>query len=177
MGERSVLVLRRFDRSAAGDRIGYISAMTATESTDVAQAVRDLSATPRADLHDLYDRVVASVALGNTDDHLRNHGFLASRGAWTLSPAFDVNPTRVPQRRRSTSIMGADAPPDEVDGLLALAASCSLSLEGARQRIAAVASALAGWRDVARGHQVAEREIRLMAESIEPRLEAVRGAV
>jgi serine/threonine-protein kinase HipA len=74
-------------------------------------------------------------------------------------------------------IMGADAPPDEVDGLLALAASCSLSLEGARQRIAAVASALAGWRDVARRNQVAEREIRLMAESIEPRLEAVRGAV
>lgn len=184
VGDRSVLVLRRFDRTGTGGRIGYISAMTATGSTDgerrdyvdVAEAVRDLSHAPRADHHELFDRAVVNVALGNTDDHLRNHGFLADHGAWTLSPAFDVNPVPDPWRPRSTSIMGADAPPDEVDGLIALAEDCSLSTEQARRRMGRVAEALSGWRDAARGNQVSEREIDMMAESIQPRLEAVASA-
>lgn len=129
VGERSVLILRRFDRTSTSDRIGYISAMTATSSidgghsdyADIAEAIRDLSLSPRKDHQALYDRVIASVALGNTDDHLRNHGFLADRGSWTLSPVFDVNPNPDLWRSRSTSIMGADAQPDEIDGLIALA--------------------------------------------------------
>ncbi len=128
-GERSVLVLRRFDRTDEGHRVGYISAMTAVSASDgdrrdyaeIAQAVRDLSLSVKADHRELFDRVVASVALGNTDDHLRNHGFLAARGHWTLSPAFDVNPNPDPWQNRSTSIMGADGLPDEIDALLAFA--------------------------------------------------------
>ena len=89
VGGRSVLILRRFDRTSTGARIGYISAMTAVGSSDgeqrdyadIAEAMRDLSHSPRQDHRELYDRVVAGVALGNTDDHLRNHGFLAFRGA------------------------------------------------------------------------------------------------
>lgn len=64
----------------------------------------------------MFDRVVASVGLGNTGDHLRNHGFLADRGSWALSPAFDVNPTPDLWRPRVTSVMGADSFPDEVEG-------------------------------------------------------------
>ena len=59
--------------------------------------MRDLSWSPKADHHELFDRVVAIVALGDTDDHLRNHGFLADRGSWALSPVFDVNPQPDPQ--------------------------------------------------------------------------------
>lgn len=80
VGDRSVLILRRFDRTSTGARIGYISAMTAVGSSDgeqrdyadIAEAMRDLSRSPRQDHRELYDRVVAGVALGNTDDHLRN---------------------------------------------------------------------------------------------------------
>ena len=184
VGGRSVLILRRFDRNSADDRVGYISAMTATGSTDgehrdyadVAEAMRDLSLSPRADHHELFDRVVASVALGNTDDHLRNHGFLADRGWWVLSPVFDVNPNPDPWRPRSTSIMGADAQPDEIDGLLALAEDCSLTVEQARERMQRIASSLSGWRDQARKNRISEREITMMAESIEPRLKAVGEA-
>lgn len=184
VGERSVLVLRRFDRTGAGDRVGYISAMTATGSADgehrdyvdVAEAMRDLSLSPRRDHRELFDRVVASVALGNTDDHLRNHGFLAARGSWTLSPVFDVNPDPDPWRARSTSIMGADAPPDEVDGLLALAEECGLATDQARERMRRIGAGLAEWRDRARMNRIAESEIVMMAESIEPRLEAVDKA-
>lgn len=184
VGGRSVLLLRRFDRTGSGERVGYISAMTATGSldgeqrdyADIAAAMRDLSFALRADHHELFDRVAASVALGNTDDHLRNHGFLADHGSWTLSPAFDVNPTPDASRRRSTSIMGADAPPDEAEGLLALAGECSLSAARARDRLGRVADALAGWRDAARQNRVPDREIALMAESIEPRLDSVARA-
>ncbi len=181
VGERSVLILRRFDRTGEGHRIGYISAMTALSAADgehrdyaeIAEAMRDLSLSPRADHHELFNRVVASVTLGNTDDHLRNHGFLADRGSWTLSPVFDVNPNPDPWRARSTSIMGADAPPDEAEALLALAEECSLSLAQARERIIRVAGAVAGWRDAARRNGVREQEITMMADSIVPRLDAV----
>ncbi|WOQ16007.1 type II toxin-antitoxin system HipA family toxin [Raineyella sp. W15-4] len=184
VGERSVLILRRFDRTGTGARLGYISAMTATGSTDgerrdyadIAEAMRDISRSPRRDHHELYDRIIASVALGNTDDHLRNHGFLADHGSWTLSPAFDVNPTPDVTRTRATSIAGADAQSEEVDGLLALAQDCSLSAEAARERLRYVASALANWQHQARKNRIAEREITMMAESIAPRLEAVVAA-
>lgn len=184
VGERSVLILRRFDRTSTGARIGYISAMTATGSADgehrdyadVAEAMRDISLSPRQDHHELYDRVVASVALGNTDDQLRNHGFLADRGSWTLSPVFDVNPNPDLARTRSTSIMGADALPEEVDGLLALAGDCSLTPEAARQRMKHVAESLSAWRELARHNDIPDREIAVMAESIGPRLTAVASA-
>ncbi|MFV0535177.1 MAG: type II toxin-antitoxin system HipA family toxin [Cumulibacter sp.] len=184
VGDRGVLVLRRFDRSEEGHRIGYISAMTALGASDgdhrdyveIAEAIRDLSISPRADHRELFDRVVASVALGNTDDHLRNHGFLADRGSWSLSPAFDVNPNPDPWRPRSTSIMGADALPDEAEALLALAEECGLSAGRADERIRRIAGAMAGWRDAARRNQVREQEVAMMAESIDVRLEAVRAA-
>ncbi|MFE3455945.1 type II toxin-antitoxin system HipA family toxin [Nocardiopsis aegyptia] len=184
VGGRSVLILRRFDRTDTGHRVGYISAMTALGSTDgehrdyadIAEAMRDLSRSPRQDQHELFDRIVASVALGNTDDHLRNHGFLAGHGSWMLSPVFDVNPTSDPWRARSTSIMGADAQPEEAGALLDLAQDCSLTRAQARDRMSRVAGALTTWREQARTNGVHEQEITMMAESIQPRLEAVLAA-
>lgn len=184
VGDRSVLLLRRFDRRDTGERVGYISAMTATGSVDgeqrdyadVAEAMRDLSLSPKHDHRELFDRVVASVALGNTDDHLRNHGFLACGGSWTLSPVFDVNPNPDLSRARSTSIMGADAHPEEVDGLLALAGDCGLSPDKARERMDRIAEATQQWRDQARKNRISEHEIAVMADSIEPRLEAIARA-
>ncbi|AXH37260.1 HipA domain-containing protein [Humibacter sp. BT305] len=140
---------------------------------DIAAAMRDLSRSPRADQRKLFQRVVASVVLGNTDDHLRNHGFLADRGFWTLSPAFDVNPNPDPWRARATSVMGAEAIPEEAEALLPFAEECSLTLEHAGERMRALVEALDAWRESARSHGIDEREITLMAESIEPRREAV----
>ncbi|WP_163544775.1 type II toxin-antitoxin system HipA family toxin [Occultella kanbiaonis] len=184
VGERSVLILRRFDRTDEGHRVGYISAMTALGASDgdhrdyadIAGAMRDLSLSPKADHHELFDRVVASVALGNTDDHLRNHGFLADRRSWTLSPAFDVNPNPDPWQTRSTSIMGADGLSDEVDALFAFAAECGLTPDQARARMRPIGTALATWKEQAHSNGIREREIAMMAESIEPRLQAVTDA-
>lgn len=120
--------------------------------------------------------MIASVALGNTDDHLRNHGFLASRGSWTLSPAFDVNPNPDPTVRRSTSIAGADTFPEETEGLLALAEDCGITRESAREHIGAVVDHLAPWREFARSNRLSEHDITMMAEAIAPRLEALGKA-
>ena len=116
------------------------------------------------------------MALGNTDDHLRNHGFLASRGSWTLSPAFDVNPNPDPTARRSTSIAGADTFPEETEGLLALAEDCGITRESAREHIGAVVDHLAPWRECARSNRLSEHDITMMAEAIAPRLEALGKA-
>ncbi|MGG5170827.1 type II toxin-antitoxin system HipA family toxin [Pseudarthrobacter sp. J1738] len=184
VGERSVLLLRRFDRSPLGSRIGYISAMTATGSTDgqrrdyadIAESLRDLSSNLKSDQRELFDRAVANVALGNTDDHLRNHGLLSTGHGWAMSPAFDVNPNPDLAQRRSTSIMGADTFDDEVAGLLALADECDLTLKNAKNRIGAVAGHLSGWQAVARKNGIRGQEVTMMAESLTPRLEALLAA-
>lgn len=184
LGERCVLILRRFDRDAKQQRVGYISAMTAIGATDgehhdyveIADAIRDIARSPRAALADLYDRVIVNVALGNTDDHLRNHGLLRDGNAWTLSPAFDVNPNPDLARNRSTSIAGADTYDTEIEGLLALADDCDLTQSRAREHMASISETLSSWPDRARRNRIAEKEISRMGESIAPRLDLVAAA-
>lgn len=181
VGQRSVVLVRRFDRTEGGERRGYISAMTATGSRDgerrdyldIVEAVRDISASPKKDHQELFCRVVFSVAMGNTDDHLRNHGFLAVDGSWELSPVFDINPNPDLYKARATSIMGADYFPEEVEGLKALAQECGLTHEEAGEHMRRCYSVLSSWRDYARRNRISEREIALMEESIAPRLEAL----
>jgi len=183
IGDRSVLVLRRFDRTRTGERIGYISAMTATQSrdgeqrdyVDIAQAVRDISSNPKQDLRELFHRVAVSVAIGNTDDHLRNHGLLNDGDLWRLSPVFDVNPNPDLARSRSTTICGADILNDEPDGLLAFAQDCDLTQPQAVGIIADVCQRLAGWRDYARNNAVPARELSMMAYAIDSRLKALQA--
>ncbi|MEA3502729.1 MAG: HipA domain-containing protein, partial [Actinomycetota bacterium] len=102
---RSVLITYRFDRTASSERIGYSSALTMLEAVDgdtrsyleIADAVSDRSPHATADLAQLWRRMAFNVLISNTDDHLRNHGFLyTGSGAWRLSPAFDLNPDPEP---------------------------------------------------------------------------------
>jgi len=117
VGDRSVLVVDRFDRR--GDsRVGYASAMTMLEASDgdqrsyleIAAVIEERSAAATADLHQLWRRMAFSILISNTDDHLRNHGFLHEWGdSWTLSPAFDLNPNPEPGLKElSTAIDFSD---------------------------------------------------------------------
>lgn len=95
---------RRFDRTADGKRIHFTSAMTQLGYTDGADATSGVSylelvdfltnngANVKNDLHELWRRILFSICVSNTDDHLRNHGFLLSEDGWRLSPAYDINP-------------------------------------------------------------------------------------
>jgi serine/threonine-protein kinase HipA len=94
--ERTVLFLRRFDRTDDGIRIPYISAMTALEATDGDGGdwvdVVDFARLNGSDPTELWRRAMFGCLVGDLDDHLRNHGFLRRGSAWIVSPAFDVNP-------------------------------------------------------------------------------------
>lgn len=95
---------KRFDRTIEGKRIHFASAMTLlgyTDGTDASSGVSYLElvdfitkhgARPENDLKQLWRRIVFSICVSNTDDHLRNHGFLLTEKGWVLSPAYDINP-------------------------------------------------------------------------------------
>ena len=99
----STFLTRRFDRDGK-QRIHFASAMTLLGKTDgagaqdgssyldIASVIRKYGAAPRKDLLELWRRIVFNMAVSNTDDHLRNHGFLLSNEGWKLSPAYDMNP-------------------------------------------------------------------------------------
>ncbi len=168
---RHVLVVDRFDRTAEGHRIGYVSAMTMLEASDgeprsyleIAEAVENTSAHATDELHQLWRRIAFSVLISNTDDHLRNHGFLHERGdVWRLAPAFDLNPNPAPgPKYLSTSIDGGDAAAS-LAGALAVAGYFRLSESQARATLWDVTTAVNRWRDVAGFHGLAPAEIAAM---------------
>lgn len=181
VGGRSVLLLERFDREPGGRRIGYLSAMSLLgardgderDYLDIAEVLPEHGAQVNADLAGLYRRVVLSVAVHSTDDHLRNHGLLRARGGWRLSPVFDVNPEPDPGRGRVTSIAGAVAPDDEPEGLLALAAECRLAAGDARTVVREVCEAVGRWRGAAARHGIGAGEQQRFAGVLDERVQAL----
>ncbi len=111
---KPVIILRRFDRRPAGQRIGYISAMTllsasdgqSSDYLDIAEQIEADSDRATDDLHELWTRAAYGRLISNTDDHLRNHGFLRGSAGWRLSPAFDINPN--PARDAFATAFGND---------------------------------------------------------------------
>jgi len=164
---RAALVLSRFDRTSEGQRLPYISAMTllgrsdgdVSDYTDVCDAISDEGAATTNDLEGLWRRVAFSVAIHNTDDHLRNHGFTRAPGGWTLAPAFDLNPNPDTATSRVTGIDGARAISEESLGLESLAAECRLNDTRRSQIATSVLEAVSDWEKVARGHGVPQSEI------------------
>lgn len=102
--DRNVLVLERFDRDG-GWRIGYVSGLTMASANDgdhsvsfadLAEFIEPFAEAPDYDLPQLFRRALFGLAVSNTDNHLRNHGFLRRSGGWALAPAFDINPSPQP---------------------------------------------------------------------------------
>ena len=103
-GKFHTFFTKRFDREGR-QRIHFASAMTMTGNTedilknkdasylDIAEFIQFSSYNPGVDLNQLWLRIIFSMAISNTDDHLRNHGFILTKNGWRLSPAFDINPS------------------------------------------------------------------------------------
>ena len=96
----STFLVRRFDR-AGNRRLPFASGMTmlGRQDNDHDASYLDLldfilqhHLQPKTDEKELWKRLVFNLLISNTDDHLRNHGFLLTDGGWTLSPLYDVNP-------------------------------------------------------------------------------------
>mgnify|MGYP000964351123 CR=1 FL=1 len=97
----ATFMARRFDRTESGGRVHFASAMTMMGKhdndpngsyLDLADFIQKYSFSPRAELHQLWKRLVFNMLISNTDDHLRNHGFILADNHWRLSPLYDVNP-------------------------------------------------------------------------------------
>jgi serine/threonine-protein kinase HipA len=103
-GNYNTFLTKRFDRIKK-ERIHFASAMTMTGITEenirdnkasyleIAEFIKFSGASNKEDLHQLWKRIIFNISISNTDDHLRNHGFLLTEEGWRLSPAFDVNPS------------------------------------------------------------------------------------
>ena len=104
LGKHHTFFTKRFDRKN-GERIHFASAMTMTgnnEDTirdnqasylDIAEFISNHGANIEANLHQLWRRIIFNIAISNTDDHLRNHGFILTKEGWILSPAYDLTPS------------------------------------------------------------------------------------
>jgi len=118
---------------------------------DLVDAVIQFGSQARQDALELYRRMVFNVLISNVDDHLRNHGFLwAGQAGWTLSPAYDLNPTPVDLKARilSTAIIPDDGTCD-IELIRSAAGYFNLSDGAARAVISEVAEVTRTWRDVA----------------------------
>jgi len=152
------LLSRRFDRTEDGKRIHFASAMTMLGLTDGQNAstgngyldIVDFIVQSCCDvennLQELYRRVAFNIAIGNSDDHFRNHGFLLTSKGWTLSPAYDLNPTL---SRDQSLLINAYTTESNLDILLESCGDYMLTANVASQIICDVNNALSTWTQVA----------------------------
>jgi serine/threonine-protein kinase HipA len=173
IGNRNVLVVDRFDRRGTA-RIGYASAMTMLEASDgyqrsyleIAEVIEQRSTAVAAELRQLWRRIAFSILISNTDDHLRNHGFLHERGdSWILSPAFDLNP-QPGSEDLSTAIDYTDTRAS-VDTLMSVADYFRLEASAALEVLAEVTRAVTRWRTVAKFHGLLQQDLNAMEPAFE----------
>jgi serine/threonine-protein kinase HipA len=121
------------------------------------------------DLRELWRRIVFNVLISNTDDHLRNHGFLYNGGAgWRLAPAYDLNPVpmEIKPRVLSTAIT-FDSPAASLELAWEVAEEFGLNLKTARSIAREVHAATANWRRLAKQHGISEMYSARMASAFE----------
>lgn len=172
-GKYHLLLSKRFDRTADGRRVHYASAMTLLGLTDGCDAKSSNGYLDIVDfilqnccdveynLRQLYRRVAFNVAIGNSDDHFRNHGFLLTPRGWTLSPAFDMNPTL---NEYQSLLITSTTNKADLGLLMEAAEEYMIGREEACEIINEVKEAVASWRGIATGLGIAKREIDLFGQ-------------
>jgi len=162
---------KRFDRTESGERIHFASAMTLLGYMDgedhgdgvsyleLVEFIITNGANVNEDLEQLWRRIVFSICVSNTDDHLRNHGFILTPRGWILSPAFDINPVETGTGLK-LNISDSD---NALDLNLALEVSTyfRLNQERAFQIIQEVKNAVRNWRTIARKYGLSHLDCEL----------------
>jgi len=162
-----VLLSRRFDRTDGGKRRHFASAMTLLGLTDGCNAstgngyldIVDFILQHCCDvewnLRQLYRRVAFNIGVGNSDDHFRNHGFLLTPRGWTLSPAYDMNPTLNPTQ---SLLINRNSNMADQELLLESSDDYMIQREEAQDIIREVNKAISKWKSLARRLKIAPRE-------------------
>lgn len=176
------LLSQRFDRTEDNKRIHFASAMTllglndgdnATNGKgyiDIVDFILQGCCNVEANLEELFRRVTFNICIANSDDHFRNHGFLLTAKGWTLSPAYDINPTT--NTHQSLLINNST----NVSNLSILFNSCQeymINKRKAENIINQVVSAFKNWQNLANKLNVAKREIQLFEPIFEQRIKTL----
>lgn len=168
---------KRFDRTSTGNRIHFASAMTLlghVDGEDHAEGVSYLElvdfiitkgANVNEDLEQLWRRIVFSICVSNTDDHLRNHGFILTPGGWILSPAYDINPVETGTGLK-LNISESDNTLD-LDLALEVCQYFRLKQDRAKEIIEEVKVAVRSWREVAVKYGISKAEQELKSRAFQ----------
>lgn len=169
------LLSKRFDRTADGRRIHFASAMTLLGLTDGSDAqtgngyldivdfILQNCCKVEESLRQLYRRVAFNIAIGNTDDHFRNHGFLLTPRGWTLSPAYDMNPTT---NEYQSLLITSSTNKADLNILLEASEEYMIGKEEAARIIQEVAATVKDWRKMAATLGIAKREMELFGNKL-----------
>lgn len=174
---KAVLLLKRFDRTGGGQRIPFLSAMTMLNANDgesneysyldLAEIIRTKGVNVTNDMKELWHRMLFSVLISNTDDHLRNHGFLRTDATgWQLSPLYDVNPSSDRTGNLQLNI-DENSSTASVELVMSVAEYFRLNKAEAEKIFNQTRSAVAEWRDVAKALGIDAGEIARMAAAFE----------
>lgn len=176
VGDRDVLLVRRFDREAGAGgyrRARMLSALTLLRAGEsvrdrdrwsyplLAEELRRLSARPAEDAQELFRRMAFNALISNSDDHPRNHAFITLDDAWRLSPAYDLTPTAPPslERRDLALACGDQGRRANAKNLLSQSGRFLLSAEAAARILDETeARVRTQWYEVARREGVSERD-------------------
>lgn len=171
-GQYHTFLTKRFDRDN-GNRIHFASAMTMTGNTEdiirdttpsyleIVEFIENYGVYVEANLHQLWRRIVFNIAISNTDDHLRNHGFILTEKGWILSPAYDLNPSI----EKDGLSLNIDMDDNALDFDLAKSVGIyfRLSDEEMQTILNDVLTVVKDWKTLAKGIGIKNQEIELMA--------------
>jgi len=166
-------LVKRFDRTEQGLRLFFMSAMTALGRSDgddastgvsylhLAELLQKRGSQPDRDLRELWSRIVFNILISNTDDHLRNHGFLVNQSGWELSPAYDLNPN--PDGDGLKLNISEDDNSQNLELVLSVARYFRIKPNQAVERLREIQAAVQKWRNVADEHGLSRVEIEDMS--------------
>ena len=176
IAKKPVLLLRRFDREANA-RIPFLSAMSMLHASDnqarsyleFVDVLRQHGSAAKQDMQALWRRIVFNILISNTDDHLRNHGFLwAGPAGWRLSPAYDLNPVPIDIKPRVlTTTIDMDNGAASLKLAYQVATYFELTPDDARKIARAVGVATQSWRKEAANAGLGNKEIERMESAFE----------
>ncbi len=179
IGEKyHTLLSKRFDRTQEGKRIHFASAMTllgmedgdnATNGhgyLDIVDFILQNCTDVERNLQELYRRVAFNICIGNSDDHFRNHGFLLTARGWTLSPAYDMNPTL---NEYQSLLISADSNKAKLNILLDACEDYMLNRKTAEKIVSEVIDAVKNWRELAIRIGLFKKEMDMFAGVLDER--------
>lgn len=172
------LLSERFDRNQDGRRMHFASAMTLSGLNegdnaatghgylDIVDFIIQNCTDVERNLQELYRRVAFNICIGNSDDHFRNHGFLLTAKGWTLSPAYDMNPT---MNEYQSLLISATTNKAELCALLDACGDYMLNRKIAEGIISEVVEAVKEWRELAVRLGLSKREIDMFSGVLDVR--------